>query len=105
MNYILGVDIGTQGNKGVILNENLESVAKIYMEHDYFQPRSNWYEHDAEKIWWGGFKQVIQHLLICRIQSGPLQTASDPKISVQKTGMEYVRENFSLNVKDAENCP
>jgi len=41
MRYILGVDIGTQGVKGVILNEDLKTVAKAYMEHDYFQPRSN----------------------------------------------------------------
>ena len=63
MDYVLGVDIGTQGIKGVILNEDLKTVAKTYMEHDYFQPRSNWYEHDVEKIWWGGFKQIVRQLL------------------------------------------
>jgi len=63
VDYILGIDIGTQGIKGVILNENLEIVAKIYVEHDYFQPRPDWYEHDAEKIWWGGFKQIVRGLL------------------------------------------
>jgi len=63
MNYILGIDIGTQGNKGVILDENLELIAKAYMEHDYYQPYPNWYEHDAEKIWWGGFKKIVEKLL------------------------------------------
>ena len=63
MRYILGIDIGTQGSKGVILNENLKTVAKTYMEHDYFQPHPNWYEHDVEKIWWGGFKQIVKRLL------------------------------------------
>ena len=81
MNYILGVDIGTQGNKGVVLNENLESVAKTYMEHDYFQPRPNWYEHDAEKIWWGGFKQVVQHLLL------QIDSSSDKIVGVGCSGL------------------
>lgn len=63
MRYILGIDIGTQGSKGVILNEDLKIVAKVYVEHDYFQPYSNWYEHDVEKIWWGGFKKIVQGLL------------------------------------------
>ena len=63
MNYILGVDIGTQGNKGILLNERLEAVAQTYMEHDYYQPCPNWYEHDAEKIWWNGFKQTVRQLL------------------------------------------
>jgi len=63
MRYILGVDIGTQGSKGVILNEDLKIVAKTYMEHDYFQPYPNFYEHDVEKIWWGGFKQIVRQLL------------------------------------------
>jgi xylulokinase len=63
MCYILGVDIGTQGSKGVILNEDLKIVAKVYIEHDYFQPHPNWYEHDSEKIWWGGFKQIVRRLL------------------------------------------
>jgi len=63
MNYIIGIDIGTQGIKGVIINEKMEVVAKGYVEHHYLQPRPNWYEHDAEKVWWGGFKKMVQELL------------------------------------------
>ena len=63
MSYILGIDIGTQGIKGVILNKNLKPVAKGYVEHDYIQPRPNWYEHDAEKVWWNGFKHMVGQLL------------------------------------------
>ena len=57
MDYVLGVDIGTQGSKGVILNEDLKTVAKAYIEHDYFQPHPNWYEHVSEKIWWGSLNR------------------------------------------------
>ncbi len=63
MRYVLGVDIGTQGIKGVLLDETLNVVVKAYMEHDYIQPRPNWFEHDAEKTWWGGFKKIVHQLL------------------------------------------
>jgi xylulokinase len=62
MQYILGVDIGTQGIKGVILDEKLRVVKKSYLEHDYIQPKPNWFEHDAEKTWWDGFKKIINKL-------------------------------------------
>ena len=63
MNYILGIDIGTQGIKGVILDENLKPIVRSYVEHHYLQPRPNWYEHNAEEVWWGGFKKMISQLL------------------------------------------
>lgn len=63
MPYVLGVDIGTQGIKGVLLDASLHVSVKAYMEHDYIQPRPNWFEHDAEKTWWGGFKEIVHQLL------------------------------------------
>jgi xylulokinase len=63
MRYVLGVDIGTQGIKGVLLDEAFHVAAKAYREHDYIQPRPNWFEHDAEKTWWGGFKEIVRQLL------------------------------------------
>jgi xylulokinase len=62
MGYLLGVDIGTQGIKGVLLDENLKIVKKAYVEHNYIQPKANWFEHDAEETWWKGFKTIIQKL-------------------------------------------
>ena len=91
MRYILGIDIGTQGSKGVILNEDLKTVAKIYVEHDYFQPYPNWYEHDVEKIWWGGFKKIVQGLL------QQVNFSSDQIIGVGCSGLApcFVSVNFS----------
>ncbi|MBN2395068.1 MAG: hypothetical protein JXC36_01235, partial [Candidatus Atribacteria bacterium] len=63
MRYILGIDIGTQGIKGVILDEKLRLIKKSYLEHGYIQPKPNWFEHDAEKTWWGGFKEIVKRLL------------------------------------------
>jgi len=62
MGYLLGLDVGTQGIKGVLLDENLKIVKKIYIEHNYIQPKANWFEHDAEETWWKGFKTIIQKL-------------------------------------------
>ena len=62
MSYILGVDIGTQGIKGVLLDDQLQVVERVYREHEYLQPRPNWFEHDGEKTWWGGFASILQQL-------------------------------------------
>ena len=63
MGFVLGVDIGTQGTKGVLLDESLEVCASAYIEHDYIQPRQNWYEHNADETWWGGFNTIAQKVL------------------------------------------
>lgn len=63
MGFLLGVDIGTQGIKGVLLDEALNVTANAYMEYDYIQPQQNWFEHDADKTWWGNLKQIVQRLL------------------------------------------
>lgn len=64
MGYILGVDIGTQGIKGVFVNEKLKVVAKTYAEHTFSQVKPGWAEHNAEEIWWKGFKHIVQKLLM-----------------------------------------
>jgi xylulokinase len=63
MSYVLGVDIGTQAIKGVLLDASLNIAARVYAEHDYIQPKPDWFEHDAEKTWWGGFKTIVHQLL------------------------------------------
>ena len=63
MGYILGIDIGTQGAKGVFIDEKLKVVEKTYIEYTFLQVKPGWAEHDAEKIWWKGFKDVVQKLL------------------------------------------
>ena len=63
MSYVIGVDIGTQGSKGVLLDESLNVTAMVYAEQNYIQPKPGWFEHDAEKTWWGGFKTILNLLL------------------------------------------
>lgn len=64
MEYVLGVDVGTQGTKGVFLDNDLEVIAKEYVEHEVNpQKKPGWMEHDAEKVWWGGFRRTLTKLL------------------------------------------
>lgn len=75
MGYILGVDIGTQATKGVLLKENLEVVAREYIEHGISIPQPGWAEHNAEEVWWGGFKRILQEL-VGRIPCSPREIIS-----------------------------
>lgn len=61
--YFMGIDIGTNESKGVIMDENCNIVAKAVTEHETENPRPGYYEHDAEKIWWGDFCRLSKQLI------------------------------------------
>ncbi len=64
MKYVIGVDIGTEGIKGVVLDENLQILERVYIETPAcICPKPGWFEHDAEESWWGGFKKITEKLL------------------------------------------
>jgi len=75
MAYILGVDIGTQTAKGVLLTEDLKVMAREYIEHGISIPQPGWAEHDAEEIWWNGFKRVLRGL-VERVRCSPRKIIS-----------------------------
>ncbi|MDI3547810.1 MAG: xylulokinase [Halanaerobiales bacterium] len=60
--FIMGVDIGTSGSKGVIISSDGKVKAEDYIEHDLSMPQPGWAEHDAERVWWGDFKVLLKHL-------------------------------------------
>lgn len=60
---LLGVDIGTSGSTGIILNTDLDVIQSVSIEHNVSTPRPGWAEHDADEIWWGDFVQITQKLL------------------------------------------
>ena len=62
--YLLGVDVGTSGTKGVITDLKGRVLAFQSVETETISPQPGWYEHDAEKTWWGSFCQVTQALLL-----------------------------------------
>lgn len=61
--YLFGLDIGTEGSKGIITDLDGNVIAYNYCKHDISRPKLGWAEHDAEKIWWKDFKTVSKKLL------------------------------------------
>ncbi len=61
--YLLGVDIGTNGSKGVLTDRDGTVVAHHAREHRVMTPRPGWCEQDADEAWWGGLRQIIGQLL------------------------------------------
>lgn len=63
MKYFIGIDVGTFETKGVLIDENCRIVADHAVKHELENPRPNYFEHDAEKVWWGDFCQVSRALI------------------------------------------
>jgi xylulokinase len=60
---ILGLDIGTQAVKGVVVRLDGQVVAQAGLERGPSHPRPGWVEMDAERDWWGASLQVVRDLL------------------------------------------
>ena len=63
MAYFMGIDIGTNESKGVIINEQAEVICTASASHGVENPQPHFFEHDAEKIWWGDTCRISQELL------------------------------------------
>ncbi|HID86859.1 MAG TPA: hypothetical protein EYP55_05700 [Anaerolineae bacterium] len=61
--FLLGVDIGTLGSKGVVVDPEGRVLAQHFCEHDVLHPKPGWAEHDPEQTWWGDFVRITQALL------------------------------------------
>jgi len=61
--YLLGVDIGTYESKGVLTTIDGNPVSIQVRPHGLSIPRQGWAEHDAEAVWWGDFRSIVQGLL------------------------------------------
>jgi len=61
--YLMGIDIGTRSSKGAIVDLKGNIIVKKSLEHDVSKPKQGWFEHDAERVWWGDFKTICRALL------------------------------------------
>lgn len=61
--YYLGIDIGTYGSKGVLINADAQIIAYHHVNHQMEVPLPGYAEHDAEKTWWGDFCAISKTLL------------------------------------------
>lgn len=69
--YYLGIDTGTFETKGVLVDETFAVVETFAAKHGMENPQPNFFEHDAEAVWWHDF---------CVVSKGLLQkTGIDPK--------------------------
>jgi len=75
--YFMGVDIGTYESKGVLVGEDLRIAASFAVPHTMDNPRPNYFEQDAEKIWWGDF---------CRISRGLMESSGIPASGIACVG-------------------
>ncbi len=63
MKYFMGIDIGTFGSKGTLVDEQARIVAEHAISHEMEIPHPGYAEHDAEKTWWGEFCAISKHLI------------------------------------------
>ena len=63
MRYFMGIDVGTNETKAVLINEKCEIVAFASRGHGLLNPQPGFFEHDAEKTWWGDFCHLSRQLL------------------------------------------
>ena len=61
--YLLGVDIGTYSSKGVLVSKDGEVVASQVVYHDMDMPKPGCFEHDADRVWWHDFLEIVRNLL------------------------------------------
>ena len=59
---LLGLDLGTSGTKGVLINTQGELVCKEKSSYELSRPNEGWAEQDPED-WWKAVKKVVKGLL------------------------------------------
>ncbi|MCI1664777.1 MAG: FGGY-family carbohydrate kinase [Atopobiaceae bacterium] len=59
----LGIDVGTNESKGVLIDEGCDIVAQRSVPHSPDNPRPGWFEMDADKTWWGDFCELSRGLV------------------------------------------
>ncbi|MBQ2454993.1 MAG: carbohydrate kinase, partial [Firmicutes bacterium] len=61
--YLMGVDVGTQETKGVIIDTEGGVICTAAVPHGTENPRPRFFEHDAEKVWLSDVCTVTRSLL------------------------------------------
>ncbi|UFS96185.1 FGGY-family carbohydrate kinase [Nocardia huaxiensis] len=60
---LLGIDIGTSGSKGVLVDRDGMVEMRAERPHRVSTPRPGWVEHDAESVWWADFVAIARELV------------------------------------------
>ena len=59
----LGIDIGSSGAKGILVDADGRTEAGAGVPHSISRPRPGRAEHDVERDWWNGAAEVCRRLL------------------------------------------
>lgn len=60
---LLGLDVGTQGAKGVLVDRHGVIHARAQVEYGCLYPQPGWVEHDMQANWWEHPAEVVRCLL------------------------------------------
>lgn len=60
---LVGIDVGTQSSKGVLLRPDGSLVAQARAEHSMVVPRPGWAEQDADAVWWADACSIARQLV------------------------------------------
>ena len=82
--YLMGIDIGTYESKGTIVDTQGNVLAFAAEKHSMENPKPNYYEHDADQVWWHDLC-----VLSCRL----LEQTGIPKESVAGLGVSTLGTN------------
>lgn len=61
--YLMGIDIGTSESKGCIMDTHGKLVVFSSEKHGMENPLPNYYEHDADQVWWHDLCVLTRRLL------------------------------------------
>ena len=59
---LVGIDVGTQSSKGVLVRPDGTLVAEARAEHGMDVPRPGWAEQDADAVWWADVRSIARRL-------------------------------------------
>jgi xylulokinase len=66
---LVGIDVGTQSSKGVLVRPDGTLVAEARAQHGMDVPRPGWAEQDADAVWWADVC-VIARRLVAAVPDG-----------------------------------
>lgn len=61
--YFMGIDVSSFETKGVLIDDQCQIKAFHAEKHTMENPQDGYFEHDAEKVWWGDFCKVSRALI------------------------------------------
>ena len=61
--YFVGIDVGTNETKGILIDELGREVVSASTTHGVENPKPNYFEHDADKVWYKDICIISQKLI------------------------------------------